>query len=88
MAKDTAFYIFTSGTTGFPKASVMTHFRWLRALAAFGGAGLRLHSSDTLYCCLPLYHNNALTVALASVLTSGATLALGGRSRRHGFGTR
>ncbi|EUA73317.1 AMP-binding enzyme family protein [Mycobacterium xenopi 4042] len=39
--------------------------------------GLRLHSSDTLYCCLPLYHNNALTVALASVLTSGATLALG-----------
>ncbi|BBU21740.1 long-chain-acyl-CoA synthetase FadD6 [Mycobacterium xenopi] len=77
LAKDTAFYIFTSGTTGFPKASVMTHFRWLRALAAFGGAGLRLHSNDTLYCCLPLYHNNALTVALASVLTSGATLALG-----------
>src|SRR5579884_1961840 len=33
LAKDTAFYIFTSGTTGFPKASVMTHFRWLRALA-------------------------------------------------------
>ncbi|EID10957.1 long-chain-acyl-CoA synthetase [Mycobacterium xenopi RIVM700367] len=77
LAKDTAFYIFTSGTTGFPKASVMTHFRWLRALAAFGGIGLRLHSSDTLYCCLPLYHNNALTVALASVINSGATLALG-----------
>jgi fatty-acyl-CoA synthase len=77
LAKDTAFYIFTSGTTGFPKASVMTHFRWLRALAAFGGVGLRLHSSDTLYCCLPLYHNNALTVAVASVINSGATLALG-----------
>ena len=76
-AKDTAFYIFTSGTTGFPKASVMTHLRWLKALAAFGGIGLRLKSSDTLYCCLPLYHNNALTVALSSVITSGATLALG-----------
>jgi fatty-acyl-CoA synthase len=76
-AKDTAFYIFTSGTTGHPKASVMTHHRWLRALAAFGGVGLRLHSSDTLYCCLPLYHNNALTVALSSVINSGATLALG-----------
>jgi fatty-acyl-CoA synthase len=38
---------------------------------------LRLKSSDTLYCCLPLYHNNALTVALSSVITSGATLALG-----------
>lgn len=76
-AKDTAFYIFTSGTTGFPKASVMTHHRWLRALAVFGGMGLRLKSSDTLYSCLPLYHNNALTVAVSSVINSGATLALG-----------
>lgn len=77
LAKDKAFYIFTSGTTGMPKASVMTHYRWLRALAGFGGLGMRLNSSDTLYCCLPLYHNNALTVALSSVLSSGATLALG-----------
>ena len=76
-AKDPAFYIFTSGTTGYPKASVMTHRRWLAALAAFGGLGLRLKSSDTLYSCLPLYHNNALTVAVSSVINSGATLALG-----------
>jgi fatty-acyl-CoA synthase len=76
-AKDTAFYIFTSGTTGHPKASVMTHKRWLAALAAFGGLGLRLKGSDTLYSCLPLYHNNALTVAMGSVMNSGATLALG-----------
>ncbi|OBK87852.1 long-chain-acyl-CoA synthetase [Mycolicibacter heraklionensis] len=77
LAKDTAFYIFTSGTTGYPKASVMTHYRWLRALATFGGVGLRLRGNDTLYCCLPLYHNNALTVAVSSVLNAGATLALG-----------
>ncbi|PND56338.1 long-chain-acyl-CoA synthetase [Mycobacterium sp. ENV421] len=76
-AKDTAFYIFTSGTTGHPKASVMTHHRWLRALAAFGGLGLRLNSNDTLYCPLPLYHNNALTVAVSSVINAGGTLALG-----------
>lgn len=76
-AKDTAFYIFTSGTTGYPKASVMSHHRWLRALAIFGGMGLRLKASDTLYCCLPLYHNNALTVALSSTINSGATMALG-----------
>ena len=72
LAKDKAFYIFTSGTTGMPKASVMTHYRWLRALAGFGGLGMRLTSDDTLYCCLPLYHNNALTVALSSVLNSGS----------------
>jgi fatty-acyl-CoA synthase len=77
LAKEKAFYIFTSGTTGLPKASVMTHYRWLRALGGFGGLGLRLNSSDTLYCCLPLYHNNALTVAVSSVINSGATLALG-----------
>src|SRR5581483_734749 len=77
LAKDTAFYIFTSGTTGHPKASVMTHRRWLSALAAFGGLGLRLRGSDTLYSCLPLYHNNALTVAVGSVINSGAALALG-----------
>jgi fatty-acyl-CoA synthase len=76
-ARDPAFYIFTSGTTGHPKASVMTHQRWLRALAAFSGLGVRLRGNDTLYCALPLYHNNALTVALSSVIDAGATLALG-----------
>ncbi|MFC8044311.1 long-chain-acyl-CoA synthetase [Nocardia sp. NPDC057353] len=72
-----AFLIFTSGTTGMPKASVMTHLRWSRAMSGLGGFGVRLRGSDTLYCCLPLYHNNALTVALSSVLAAGATLALG-----------
>ena len=76
-ARDTAFYIFTSGTTGHPKASVMTHLRWLRALAGFSGLGVRLRGGDTMYCALPLYHNNALTVALSSVIDAGATLALG-----------
>ena len=75
-AKDPAFYIFTSGTTGHPKASVMTHQRWLRALAGFSGLGVRLRGNDTLYCALPLYHNNALTVALSTVIDAGATLAL------------
>ena len=48
-ARDTAFYIFTSGTTGHPKASVMTHQRWLRALAGFSGLGVRLRGDDTMY---------------------------------------
>ncbi|MBV9352285.1 MAG: long-chain-acyl-CoA synthetase [Mycobacterium sp.] len=77
LAKDPAFYIFTSGTTGAPKASVMTHYRWLRALGGSGALGMRLRSTDTLYCCLPLYHNSALTVGVSGVLSAGATLALG-----------
>ncbi|KUI22733.1 long-chain-acyl-CoA synthetase [Mycobacterium sp. GA-1285] len=77
LAKDSAFYIFTSGTTGAPKASVMTHYRWLRAMGGSGALGMRLKSSDTVYCCLPLYHNTALTVAVSGVISAGATLALG-----------
>ena len=75
-AGDVTFYIFTSGTTGHPKASVMTHHRWPCT------GGVRRYQvapagSDTMYCSLPLYHNNALTVALSSVINAGATLALG-----------
>ncbi|WP_149361599.1 long-chain-acyl-CoA synthetase [Lolliginicoccus suaedae] len=76
-AKDKAFYIFTSGTTGLPKASTMSNMRWLKSMAGLGGLGVRLDGDDVLYSCLPLYHNNALTVSLSSVLGSGATLAIG-----------
>ncbi|MCW4356050.1 long-chain-acyl-CoA synthetase [Hoyosella sp. YIM 151337] len=76
-ARDKAFYIFTSGTTGMPKASTMSHMRWLKSMYGLGGLGVRLKSDDVLYSCLPLYHNNALTVSLSSVLGAGATLALG-----------
>jgi acyl-CoA synthetase (AMP-forming)/AMP-acid ligase II len=71
------FYIFTSGTTGMPKASVMTHYRWLRGMAGLGQMTMRLKPDDTLYCPLPLYHNNALTVSWGAVLGSGCTFALG-----------
>ncbi len=72
----TCFYIFTSGTTGLPKASRMSHRRWLRGGAGLGLLGLRLTAEDRFYCALPLYHNNALTVSWASVLCAGATFCL------------
>ncbi|MFP5306822.1 MAG: long-chain-acyl-CoA synthetase [Gammaproteobacteria bacterium] len=75
--REPCFYIFTSGTTGLPKASVMSHYRWLRGMAGLGQMTLRLRRDDVLYCCLPLYHNNGLTVSWSVVLGAGATLALG-----------
>ena len=74
--KQTAYYIFTSGTTGLPKASILTHFRWIRAMGAFGLAAFRIRKDDVYYVCLPLYHNNALTVSWASIVGAGATMVL------------
>ncbi|MFT3714534.1 MAG: long-chain-acyl-CoA synthetase [Gordonia sp. (in: high G+C Gram-positive bacteria)] len=75
-ASTTAFYIFTSGTTGLPKASMMSHNRWLANYSGIGGLGVRLHPSDTMYIPLPLYHNNALSVSLGSVLAGGSCVAI------------
>ncbi|WP_312870307.1 long-chain-acyl-CoA synthetase [Gordonia asplenii] len=76
-ASSPAYYIFTSGTTGWPKASIMSHSRWQSAMAGIGGAGIRLRSDDVMYVALPFYHNNALTISIASALSAGAALAIG-----------
>ena len=70
------YYIFTSGTTGMPKASVMSHYRWFKSMAGMGLASMKLRHTDVLYVSLPLYHNNALTVSLAAVLGAGACIAI------------
>jgi fatty-acyl-CoA synthase len=63
--------LFTSGSTGAPKAVRMTQGRAARAVpeALFA-------SDDVLYCAMPLYHGNALNANLFYALRSGATIAL------------
>ncbi|WP_113906043.1 long-chain-acyl-CoA synthetase [Aliidiomarina celeris] len=78
---ETCYYVFTSGTTGLPKAAAMTHLRWYKAGVGFGQMALGLKGSkgkqhDTLYCALPLYHNTALAISLSCVVLTSATLAL------------
>ncbi|NED70574.1 AMP-binding protein, partial [Streptomyces sp. SID10244] len=69
---ETAYYIFTSGTTGYPKASKMSHHRWHVAMHGIGGMGVRLRPDDTMYAALPFYHNNALTVSVSAAMRAGA----------------
>ncbi len=73
---DALFYVFTSGTTGMPKASIMSHRRWIGAGHLFGDVCLELGAGDTLYCPLPLYHNQALTTSWASAVMTCSALAI------------
>ena len=70
------YYIFTSGTTGLPKASITTQMKLYRASLQFGINVMTLSDEDTYYCSLPFYHSNALLIGLGSCLISGATLAV------------
>lgn len=72
----TAFYIFTSGTTGLPKAAVVTHRRMLTGSALSANALLRLRRKDRVYNCLPLYHGTALIIGLAAAFHAGAATVI------------
>lgn len=73
--KDLALLMFTSGTTGFPKAARITNQRAI--LAALGiAACCRLTWRDTVYCCLPLHHATGLLIACGGALAGGSRLAL------------
>jgi citronellyl-CoA synthetase len=54
----------------------MSHFRWIKASAAFGMLSLDVKPTDILFVSLPLYHNNALTVTWSSAASGGACLAI------------
>jgi fatty-acyl-CoA synthase len=74
-AKDTALFIFTSGTTGLPKAARITHMRaqlYMRGFAGSTGA----NQSDRIYVTLPLYHATGGLCALGAALLNGGSVVL------------
>ncbi len=75
VAKDTALYIFTSGTTGLPKAARITHMRaqlYMRGFAGSTGA----NQNDRIYVTLPLYHATGGLCALGAALLNGGSIVL------------
>ncbi len=75
-AGDTFAYIFTSGTTGMPKAVVIPHLRLLLSLVGFGKIIMDMNTDDTLYCTLPLFHGTALGIAWPAVVANGSAFAI------------
>jgi fatty-acyl-CoA synthase len=75
VAKDTALFIFTSGTTGLPKAARITHMRaqlYMRGFAGSTGA----KETDRIYVTLPLYHATGGLCALGAGLLNGGSIVL------------
>jgi crotonobetaine/carnitine-CoA ligase len=69
--------LYTSGTTG-PAKGVMcpaAQFFWFAGTMC---QGIRMHTGDVLYNCLPLYHINALLAPIQALFV-GATCVIGER---------
>ncbi|MFX1525815.1 MAG: long-chain-acyl-CoA synthetase, partial [Promethearchaeota archaeon] len=75
-SSDPITYIFTSGTTGFPKATLFAHATMVGTYY-LGSKILDYTPEDTMYIPLPLFHSNTLAVGCAGVFGGGAALAIG-----------
>lgn len=72
---DTLYYIFTSGTTGLPKAAVMSHLRFVNAGEVIGGIW-QLGPDDVLYNVLPLFHGAGGMVVVSAALRFAVPIVL------------
>ena len=73
--KDTFLLIFTSGTTGLPKASKISHSRWYLGTLPLG-IFCKLRKGDAVYSPLPLFHSAACILGVGGCLRSRCTMVI------------
>ena len=66
---------YTSGTTGFPKGVMLTHFNILNNGNATASC-MNFSADERLCVCVPLFHCFGCVLALCSVITQGATMVM------------
>jgi len=69
-------YVFTSGTTGLPKAAPMRHIHMMSSTYGWGVIALNMQPEDIIYISLPLFHSNPIHIGLASAFRGGSAVAL------------
>jgi len=72
---DRCVYVYTSGTTGLPKAANINHYR-VSAMALGFSSVMEAKASDRLYDCLPMYHSNGGILATLGVLIRGGSVVI------------
>ncbi|KAI9854986.1 MAG: hypothetical protein M1813_000593 [Trichoglossum hirsutum] len=82
LLSDIGILIFTSGTTGLPKAAVVS---WNKCNLGsnFAYTWMGLKRDDRFYTCMPLYHSSAALLGLLPILEGGASIIIG-----HKFSTK
>lgn len=73
--QDTFVLIFTSGTSGDPKAVQLTHMLPFVSCAMLTPQ-YQLSRDDVYYCAMPLFHSNAIVTSFSLALRSGGDLVL------------
>jgi fatty-acyl-CoA synthase len=76
---DLALYVYTSGTTGLPKAAWISHYRLMVWTHWFAGM-METGPDDRMYNCLPMYHSIGGAVAIGAALVNGGAVVI-----REGF---